>query len=229
MKPFLQRAGMPWGKARVERRKFLIGQCGGSSGSSGSRHGRGVGIPLPGPAGRDAHGNGCWPENRCGKDSARILVCRGKVAFRRHAALPGACYGADFQKALEIHNALPRKSGGVGLSDMAPIHEEDAVADSLAEVVEAKTPAARRYENTTFKVYFPRVEGLPEDTSPDTPRPDVRGKKGILLVEDDTSVRTLTGSFLSGLGYDVHSFANGIDALAALDRLPATIALLING
>ena len=49
----------------------------------------------------------------------------------------------------------------------------------------------------------------------------------LLLVEDDGAIRPLAESFLSGLGYEVYSFANGNDALAALDALPGSIALLI--
>ncbi len=52
---------------------------------------------------------------------------------------------ADFQKALEIYNRLPAKTAGVGLPNMAAIHDEEARPGSLAEVVEAATPAARRY------------------------------------------------------------------------------------
>ncbi len=52
---------------------------------------------------------------------------------------------ADFQKALDIYNGLPAKTAGVGLPNMAAIHDEEVRPGSLAEVVEAKTPAARRY------------------------------------------------------------------------------------
>ncbi len=52
---------------------------------------------------------------------------------------------ADFQKALEIYNGLPAKTAGVGLPNLAAIHDEEVHPGSLAEVVEAKTPAARRY------------------------------------------------------------------------------------
>ena len=52
---------------------------------------------------------------------------------------------ADFQRALDIYNALPAKTAGVGLPNMAAIHDEEVRPGSLAEVVEAKTPAARRY------------------------------------------------------------------------------------
>ncbi len=52
---------------------------------------------------------------------------------------------ADFQRALEIYNRLPAKTAGVGLPNMAAIHDEAARPGSLSEVVEAATPAARRY------------------------------------------------------------------------------------
>jgi uncharacterized protein YPO0396 len=52
---------------------------------------------------------------------------------------------ADFQRALEIYDGLPAKTAGVGLPNLAAIHDEEVRPGSLAEVVEAKTPAARRY------------------------------------------------------------------------------------
>ena len=52
---------------------------------------------------------------------------------------------ADFQGALEIYNRLPAKTAGVGLPNLAAIHDEEVHPGSLAEVVEARTPAARRY------------------------------------------------------------------------------------
>lgn len=52
---------------------------------------------------------------------------------------------AEFQKALEIYNKLPAKTAGVGLPNMAAIHDEESRPGSLSEVVEAATPAARRY------------------------------------------------------------------------------------
>jgi uncharacterized protein YPO0396 len=52
---------------------------------------------------------------------------------------------ADFQRALEIYNGLPARTAGVGLPNLAAIHDEEVHPGSLAEVVEAGTPAARRY------------------------------------------------------------------------------------
>lgn len=51
----------------------------------------------------------------------------------------------DFQRALEIYNGLPAKTAGVGVPNLAAIRDDDALQGSLAEVVTAATPAARRY------------------------------------------------------------------------------------
>jgi CheY-like chemotaxis protein len=85
-------------------------------------------------------------------------------------------------------------------------------------------------QGATFRVYFPRVDDVVNIASFKTRPRDTRGREGLLLVEDDGAIRALAESFLSGLGYQVHSFANGNEALAALDALPGlpdSIALLI--
>lgn len=51
----------------------------------------------------------------------------------------------DFQRALSIYDRLPAKTAGVGLPNLAAIEEPDALPGSLAEVVVAASPAARRY------------------------------------------------------------------------------------
>jgi two-component system, cell cycle sensor histidine kinase and response regulator CckA len=82
-------------------------------------------------------------------------------------------------------------------------------------------------QGTTFKVYLPRVDGAPEEISPEPSGSDARGTEVLMLVEDDQAVRTLVETFLSGLGYSVYSFATGNDALAALGSLPEWVGLLI--
>jgi uncharacterized protein YPO0396 len=52
---------------------------------------------------------------------------------------------SDFQKALEIYNGLPARTAGVGLPNLASVSETEVHPGSLAEVVVARTPAARRY------------------------------------------------------------------------------------
>jgi signal transduction histidine kinase len=69
-------------------------------------------------------------------------------------------------------------------------------------------------KGTTFKIYFPKVERLVEDTKKDTTLgPSPRGTETLLIVEDDQSVRHLACAVLAANGYEVHSAANGQDAL----------------
>jgi chromosome segregation ATPase len=51
----------------------------------------------------------------------------------------------DFQAALEIYNGLSVKIAGVGLPNLARMHQSEIRPGSLAEVVEADSPLARRY------------------------------------------------------------------------------------
>jgi PAS domain S-box-containing protein len=69
-------------------------------------------------------------------------------------------------------------------------------------------------KGTTFKVYFPSVEALP-DTVLETRREEtVRGgTETILLAEDEESVRRLTERVLEDLGYKVLVARNGEEAI----------------
>ncbi len=51
----------------------------------------------------------------------------------------------EFQRALEIYHRLPVRTAGVGLPNLVRMHEAAAMPGSLAEVVEAASPAGRRY------------------------------------------------------------------------------------
>jgi two-component system, cell cycle sensor histidine kinase and response regulator CckA len=67
---------------------------------------------------------------------------------------------------------------------------------------------------TTFKIYFPRfilgTEVRPDDVASTEPR---RGSESILLVEDDSNLRTLVARVLKSRGYKVHVAPSGIEAL----------------
>jgi CheY-like chemotaxis protein len=82
-------------------------------------------------------------------------------------------------------------------------------------------------QGASFEIYLPAVDELVEMTSAEGSPRDVRGPEGLLLVEDDNAIRALAETFLNGLGYTVHAFASGNDALAALHALPNSIALLV--
>jgi PAS domain S-box-containing protein len=80
---------------------------------------------------------------------------------------------------------------------------------------------------TTFKIYFPRV---PSSTAASPPRAEEappHGSETILLVEDDSALRSLNANLLHELGYHVIQSRNGKEALEAAALLPGTLHLLL--
>ncbi len=67
---------------------------------------------------------------------------------------------------------------------------------------------------TTFKIYFPRVAVKPEERPRhvDDAEP-AGGCETILLVEDDTNLRSLVARVLTRRGYTVHAAPSGVEAL----------------
>jgi two-component system, cell cycle sensor histidine kinase and response regulator CckA len=83
---------------------------------------------------------------------------------------------------------------------------------------------------TTFKVYFPRLDGKAgSETRESTPPPSgtFKGTETILLVEDDVAVRVLARTILTRLGYLVLEAQSGGDALLICEQHAATIDLLL--
>lgn len=81
---------------------------------------------------------------------------------------------------------------------------------------------------TTFKIYFPRVEGKrPEIKAEDKKESLFWGTETVLVVEDEASVRALTSRILRGHGYHVLHAANGIEALEIAQKYEGAIHLLI--
>jgi CheY-like chemotaxis protein len=69
-------------------------------------------------------------------------------------------------------------------------------------------------KGTTFKVYFPSVEALPDAVLETRREETVRGgTETILLAEDEESVRRLTERVLEDLGYKVLVARNGEEAI----------------
>ena len=97
----------------------------------------------------------------------------------------------------------PGKGTGLGLSTVYGI-----VKQSGGYVWAYSEPM----RGTTFKIYFPRVDGPAEKlTSPRSELVFDRGTETILLVEDDAAVRALIAELLRGAGYTVLE-ANGANA-----------------
>lgn len=74
---------------------------------------------------------------------------------------------------------------------------------------------------SSFNVYFPRFTARAEQRPPAVKAVEVpRGSETVLLVEDDSNVRTLTMRVLAGYGYNMLVAKSGADALTiALDPL----------
>jgi len=71
---------------------------------------------------------------------------------------------------------------------------------------------------SSFKVYLPRTDQLPEPPAPAvtaTFRPAVAGDR-VVVVEDNPSVRALTVALLEDVGFSVREFASAESALEAL-------------
>ncbi len=79
---------------------------------------------------------------------------------------------------------------------------------------------------TTMKVYLPRAGAV---AAPDAAAAGAgnRGTETILLVEDDTHVRRLTGRMLEARGYTVLQASDASAALEELERHPDTVHLLL--
>jgi PAS domain S-box-containing protein len=68
---------------------------------------------------------------------------------------------------------------------------------------------------TSFKLYLPRSEGVQDKALPRPPPVLQGGSERILVVEDDSQVRTSVVKQLQGLGYTVQEAPDGATALAA--------------
>jgi len=85
---------------------------------------------------------------------------------------------------------------------------------------------------TTFKISFPQYVGPDEELSAATagsrPRADRPAGATILIVEDDTAVRSAVRRLLERQGYGVLEAPNGGDALLALAESPRAVDLVIS-
>ena len=83
-------------------------------------------------------------------------------------------------------------------------------------------------QGTTFKVYFPRIEGAVPTTRPSgIPPMTLRGSETILLVEDEDQVRTVANDILNRYGYHVLVARNSAEAIALCEKHSGPIHLLL--
>ena len=83
-------------------------------------------------------------------------------------------------------------------------------------------------QGTTFKIYLPKVQETVEATpAPPAERTSAGGTETILLVEDDSSVRSLVHAVLEPRGYKILEARNGDDALFLCEQHKGPIHLLL--
>ncbi|MBW1781583.1 MAG: PAS domain S-box protein [Deltaproteobacteria bacterium] len=81
---------------------------------------------------------------------------------------------------------------------------------------------------TTFKIYLPVDEEQYVQTKTDTVQVDkLTGSETIMIVEDNETVRNLTGTMLSKQGYTIFSASNGAEALEIVDSQKCSVDLLL--
>ncbi|MBT3198780.1 MAG: PAS domain S-box protein [Phycisphaerales bacterium] len=110
------------------------------------------------------------------------------------------------------------KGTGLGLSTVYGIvHQHNGVINVYSE------PGI----GTRFRIYFPLVETVSQN-SDDTPEtPPLGGTETILMAEDDQAVRSIAERFLTTAGYTVISAENGQDAIKLFDENIDTIDLVL--
>jgi PAS domain S-box-containing protein len=82
-------------------------------------------------------------------------------------------------------------------------------------------------EGTTFKIYFPRIEGAPDAGGANVPTSGPRGSETVLLVEDEPAVRAIAKRILTRHGYRVLETCNGKEALAVATQHREPIHLVL--
>jgi len=147
-----------------------------------------------------------------------VQVTEGAAAARgiapgRYTLVTVRDTGAGMSSAVQAHafepfftTKEPGKGSGLGLSQVYGF-----VTQSGGHVVLDSTPG----RGTVILLYLPQVEGAsaPAPAAQAKPRPAT-----VLIVEDDPDVLESAVEMVRGLGYDVLTAANGIDALAVLRR-----------
>jgi CheY-like chemotaxis protein len=87
---------------------------------------------------------------------------------------------------------------------------------------------SERGRGSQFRIFLPRVSGIPEKLESHTPTPRPPAAEGtLLLVEDEESVRRLARRVLEGVGYRVLEAASGTEALGIVESWEGPLDLVV--
>ncbi|MBI4480782.1 MAG: PAS domain S-box protein [Acidobacteria bacterium] len=113
----------------------------------------------------------------------------------------------------------PGKGTGLGLSTVYGI-----IKQSRGDIWVYSEPG----RGTTFKIYMPRVQEVPEPLGlPSRPPEPLVGSETILLVEDEASLRELAREFLETNGYRLLEAKDGLEAVEIAEHYEGCIHLLL--
>lgn len=82
-------------------------------------------------------------------------------------------------------------------------------------------------QGTRIEIFIPKVVAAEDQISAEIDVGMPEGTETIIVVEDETMVRKLASRVLRRLGYEVRAFANGKEALEALETMDDTVHLLL--
>jgi PAS domain S-box-containing protein len=178
-----------------------------------------------------AHGRASMPEG----GSLSFRTGRAEVDDALAASRPGLRPGSYVR--LEVSHSgpgadsealarmfAPPAGGAAGDQDVDLSPVASIARQSGGHILAESAPGA----GTTFTLYIPRLSGAAESpTETETAAPE--GSETILLVEDDPQVRDVGLRALERAGYTVLAVGDAETAIAAADRHPGHIHLLVTG
>src|SRR5580700_6524254 len=112
----------------------------------------------------------------------------------------------------------PGKGTGLGLASVY------AIVQQSGGYVSVSSELGR---GTTFKLYFPRVQGQVDSLTTPVNTDMMGGNETILLVEDETALREITASILRAAGYTVVEADSAVKAIQLADTHSEPIHLLL--
>jgi two-component system cell cycle sensor histidine kinase/response regulator CckA len=80
---------------------------------------------------------------------------------------------------------------------------------------------------TTFSVYLPRIDALPDEKDVDGIHLAIDGSETILIVDDEPLVRELSAKALRRHGYSVYEADTGVQALQLLEAHSDVVQLIV--
>ena len=142
----------------------------------------------------------------------------------KHVALRVSDTGSGMEPEVVDHIFEPfftmRSQGkGTGLG-LSVVH---GIVKKLEGTIEVKSQVGT---GTTFSIYIPCTE-MDTASPPREVPPIEKGKHRIVLIDDEEAILATTGAILTRLGHTVTAFANGLEALKAIEATPHGFDLII--